>query len=115
MKVVMRSIMLVVLLLTTTYAFSEQSETDAREAYIRANYTKYEYQIPMRDGVKLFTSVYVPNDRKNAYPFMMQRTPYRVAPYGVSKYKKRLGPSEAFEKEGFIFVFQFSNLQLQSH
>ena len=106
MKVVMRSIMLVVLLLTTTYAFSEQSETDAREAYIRANYTKYEYQIPMRDGVKLFTSVYVPNDRTNAYPFMMQRTPYRVAPYGVSKYKKRLGPSEAFEKEGFIFVFQ---------
>src|SRR5262249_19933375 len=28
--------------------------------YIRAHYTKYDYRIPMRDGIKLFTSVYVP-------------------------------------------------------
>jgi hypothetical protein len=27
---------------------------------VRAVYTKYEHLIPMRDGVKLFTSVYVP-------------------------------------------------------
>ena len=30
--------------------------------YTRAHYTKYDYRIPMRDGVKLFTSVYVPKD-----------------------------------------------------
>ena len=29
---------------------------------VRARYTKYEYRIPMRDGVKLFTAVYVPKD-----------------------------------------------------
>ena len=32
--------------------------------YARANYTKYEYRIPMRDGVKLFTAVYVPKDAR---------------------------------------------------
>ena len=31
-------------------------------AYVRENYTKFEYRIPMRDGVKLFTSVYIPKD-----------------------------------------------------
>jgi len=34
----------------------------ARAAFIRENYTKFDYHIPMRDGVKLFTSVYVPKD-----------------------------------------------------
>ncbi|PYT11437.1 MAG: hypothetical protein DMG59_26415, partial [Acidobacteria bacterium] len=31
-------------------------------AFVRENYSKYEYRIPMRDGVKLFTSVYIPKD-----------------------------------------------------
>ncbi|MBR7784635.1 hypothetical protein KDM89_21110, partial [Undibacterium sp. LFS511W] len=43
---------------------------------VRERYTKYEYQIPMRDGVKLFTVVYVPKDSSQTYPFLMQRTPY---------------------------------------
>jgi uncharacterized protein len=30
--------------------------------FIRANYTKFEYRIPIRDGVKLFASVYIPKD-----------------------------------------------------
>ena len=106
MKMVMRSIMLLMVLFTIGNAYAEQKTESPREAYIRANYTKYEYQIPMRDGVKLFTSVYIPNDDTKKYPFMMQRTPYRVAPYGADKYKSKLGPSEAFEHEGFIFVFQ---------
>ncbi len=72
----------------------------------RARYTKYDYRIPMRDGVKLFTSVYVPKDTSQSYPFMMQRTPYSVGPYGVDNYKATLGPSEHFTKEGFIFVYQ---------
>ena len=85
---------------------ADEKKPDPRAEYIRANYSKYEYQIAMRDGVKLFTSVYVPNDDSQSYPIMMQRTPYRVAPYGSNKYKKKLGPSESFEQDGFIFVFQ---------
>lgn len=106
MKMVIRSVMLLMVLFAVNNAYAEQKDENPREAYIRANYTKYEYQIPMRDGVKLFTSVYIPIDDTKKYPIMMQRTPYRVAPYGADKYKAKLGPSEAFEQEGFIFVFQ---------
>lgn len=74
--------------------------------YIRANYTKYEYQIPMRDGVKLFTSVYVPKDDAQTYPMMLIRTPYSVAPYGADKYPDALRPSAQFVKSGYIFVNQ---------
>src|SRR3982750_1766370 len=62
--------------------------------FIKSHYTKYEFQIPMRDGKRLFTSVYVPKDTSQAWPIMMSRTPYSVAPYGVENYKSNLGPSE---------------------
>ena len=106
MKTITNRLLLLFVLVTSFSALAADKKIDPRADYIRANYTKYEYQIPMRDDVKLFTSVYVPNDDSKTYPMMFQRTPYRVAPYGADKYKTRLGPSEDFEKEGFIFVFQ---------
>ena len=74
--------------------------------YVRAHYTKYEFQIPMRDGKKLFTAVYVPKDATQKYPIMLLRTPYSVGPYGSDSYPGALGPSEKFAKEGFIFAYQ---------
>jgi putative CocE/NonD family hydrolase len=74
--------------------------------YIKANYTKYEYQIPMRDGVKLFTCVYSPKDMSEKWPIMFDRTPYSVSPYGEDNYKTSLGPSELFAKDKYIFVYQ---------
>lgn len=71
----------------------------------RSKYTKYDYRIPMRDGIKLFTSVYVPKDKTQTYPFLLERTPYSIGPYGVDNYRSPI-QSEAFEKEGFIFVYQ---------
>ena len=73
---------------------------------VKANYTKYEYRIPMRDGTKLFTAVYAPKDTSHPYPMLMSRTPYSVGPYGVDRYKDNLGPSPFFAKEGYIFVYQ---------
>ncbi len=73
---------------------------------IRGHYTKYEYRIAMRDGVTLFTAVYVPKDSSKPYPFLMNRTPYSVSPYGVDKYPPRLGPSHEFAEAGYIFVNQ---------
>ena len=83
-----------------------QEKPAPEEDYVKAHYTKYEYRIPMRDGVHLFTSVYVPKDISQSYPFMIDRTPYSVAPYGEDQYKKNLGPSDEFEKAGYIFVYQ---------
>lgn len=74
--------------------------------YVKANYTKYEFRIPMRDGKRLFTSVYVPKDSTQTYPILLNRTPYSVAPYGVDKYRPSLGPNELFQKSGYIFVNQ---------
>lgn len=77
------------------------------EDYVRSHYTKYEYRIPMRDGKRLFTAVYVPKDAAGGpYPFLMERTPYSVAPYGEDQYPSHLGPSDEFEKSGYIFVYQ---------
>jgi putative CocE/NonD family hydrolase len=74
--------------------------------YVKAHYTKYEYQIPMRDGIRLFTAVYVPKDDSQTYPIMLKRTPYSVRPYGADQYPSKLGPSSLFGKEGYIFVYQ---------
>lgn len=74
--------------------------------YIRENYTKIERLIPMRDGVKLFTSIYIPKNQSQKYPIVLNRTPYSVAPYGEDKYKTSLGPSRLFIREGYIFVYQ---------
>jgi hypothetical protein len=79
---------------------------DTRSDYIRTTYTKFEYRIPMRDGTRLFTAVYRPTDISKKYPILMLRTPYSVGPYGAERYRAALGPSESYEKEGFIFVFQ---------
>jgi uncharacterized protein len=77
--------------------------------FVRENYTKFEYRIPMRDGIKLFTSVYIPKDaftEGRKYPIMLLRTGYNVAPYGLEQYRANLGPSEMFAREKFIFVYQ---------
>ena len=76
------------------------------ESEIKARYTKFEFRVPMRDGARLFTAVYVPKDQSRTYPLLLVRTPYSVGPYGVDAYPSRLGPSEHFSKEGFIFVYQ---------
>jgi putative CocE/NonD family hydrolase len=74
--------------------------------YIRSNYTKYEYRIPMRDGVKLFTAVYVPKSSSEAYPILLNRTPYSLRPYGPDRYRESFGGSEKFAREGYIFAYQ---------
>jgi uncharacterized protein len=91
-------------------------EAGKSAAEIRARYTKYELRIPMRDGAKLFTAVYVPKDAapSKTYPFLIERTPYSVGPYGADNYPKRLGPARSFVADGFIFVYQDVRGRFQS-
>ncbi|MFL5245349.1 MAG: CocE/NonD family hydrolase [Gemmataceae bacterium] len=85
---------------------SSKESRDKTLAEIKAAYTKYEYRIPMRDGQRLFTSVYVPKDQSQKYPILLSRTPYTVRPYGADQYRDNLGPSPLFAKSGYIFVYQ---------
>ncbi|HET9786574.1 MAG TPA: CocE/NonD family hydrolase, partial [Pyrinomonadaceae bacterium] len=94
---------LYLLLVSILSAGAARSQSDAE---VKAHYQKSEQMIQMRDGVKLFTSIYVPRDTSKKYPIMLSRTPYSVAPYGPDLYRTALGPSPLFQNEGFIFVYQ---------
>jgi len=94
-----------VLFITLFFAPADDAAAQGLD-YIKAHYTKYEYRIPMRDGKKLFTSVYVPKDDSKRYPLLLMRTPYSVQPYGVDRYKSDLDPSPLFGKSGYIFAYQ---------
>lgn len=83
---------------------SPQQQELAR--YVRQNYTKREVMIAMRDGVKLFSAIYEPKERGKKYPILINRTPYRASPYGADNFKRSLGPSDLFTREGYIFVYQ---------
>jgi putative CocE/NonD family hydrolase len=74
--------------------------------YVKANYTKYEYRIPMRDGAKLFTAVYVPKNATAKHPILLTRTPYSCQPYGADQYKGDVGPSAHFGKAEYIVAYQ---------
>jgi uncharacterized protein len=99
----MRSLLLNLCLFWPALLLAQPADT-----YVRDNYTKYEYKIPMRDGTKLHTAVYVPKDASatTKYPMMMQRTCYSVDPYGLDKYEQQLGPSPTLQKDKYIFVYQ---------
>lgn len=88
--------------------FTTVSSSFAEDFDIRTNYDKAEYEITMRDGVKLHTVVYTPKDQSEQYPILLKRTPYSAKPYGANEFHKSnaLAPSEEFLKDGYIFVVQ---------
>ncbi len=73
--------------------------------FLREHYTKREVYIPMRDGVRLFTAIYMPKDRSKTYPILLRRTPYSCAPYGAEAYPSRMHNSHLV-RSGYIFVVQ---------
>ncbi len=73
--------------------------------YIHEHYDKKEVYITMRDGVRLFTSIYSPKDKSRSYPMIMTRTPYDIEP-DKEKYSSRLVNYMHLLKEGYIIVMQ---------
>ena len=95
-----------VLLVTVALMLGAPPQRTEDANAVRGEYTKFEFEIPMRDGLKLFTAVYVPKDSSQSYPIMLERTPYGVEPYGVDRYPSYLGPSDDFRRSGYIFAYQ---------
>lgn len=74
---------------------------------IEPGYSKAEYYIPMRDGVKLYTAVFTPGDTTQDYPILMLRTPYSLKPYGTDSFPYQVDRSSKYmADEKFIFVYQ---------
>ncbi len=72
---------------------------------VRANYSKSDVTIPVRDGVKLYTVIFTPRDTSRACPILLMRTPYSV-PYGPDAFPGSIGPSSRFAEGGYIVVYQ---------
>lgn len=83
------------------------AQTDQDSAWIRDNYTKMEQYIPMRDGIKLFTAVYMPKDKSEKHPILMNRTPYSCSPYGENNWRAFWGSHwKYYMRENYIIVIQ---------
>jgi putative CocE/NonD family hydrolase len=81
---------------------------DSDSAFARKQYVKAEYRIPMRDGVQLFTIVYVPKDASpdRRYPILLNRTPYAAGPYGPDSSRVPIGPNPFMMRERYIVAYQ---------
>jgi putative CocE/NonD family hydrolase len=98
-------------ILTATFVFIGTLSSAAHiraqgPQYLAEHYVKREYQIPMRDGARLFTAVYSPRDTTRTYPLLLFRTQSGVSPYGEDRFPQVLGPSPHFARAGYIFVYQ---------
>lgn len=85
--------------------FAQESLQDS--LWVHTNYTKTEYQIAMRDGVKLFTTVYRPKDTSEKHPILITRTPYTAKPYGAA-FNPNLWKTywKYYARENYIIVIQ---------
>ncbi|MEP7256541.1 MAG: CocE/NonD family hydrolase [Ferruginibacter sp.] len=88
-------------ILAATSSFAQDQNN-----FVKENYTKIDTTITMRDGIKLYTVIYIPKDETQLYPFLMERTPYSAGPYGKDNYPRGIGPNSELMKEKYIFVNQ---------
>ena len=95
------------LLLLLPFCFAAAAEGAIDRAWVERNYRKTEYRIPMRDGVRLHTTVYAPCDTAGRHPILLTRTPYSCRPYGA-EFSASLWKSflKLYLEEGYILVFQ---------
>ncbi len=99
----MKLLLRLVFIFLPLYSFSQNADS----IWIRNNYYKIERSIPMRDGVKLFTSIYIPKDSSERHPVLLTRTPYSCAPYGEDKFKAYWSSYlKQYCKEKYILVTQ---------
>lgn len=92
--------------LTTALLLFLSAGAFSQNAWVKENYTKLDTMISMRDGIKLYTVLYIPRDSSRQYPFLIERTPYSAGPYGYKEYPYRIGPDTILMKEKYIFVYQ---------
>jgi putative CocE/NonD family hydrolase len=96
-----------VLLLTVCLIFEGVYSQNPDSIWIVNNYTKMETRITMRDGVKLFTSVYMPKDVAQDHPILITRTPYSCEPYGEGTWRDFWNTyMKTYFREGYVMVIQ---------
>jgi uncharacterized protein len=94
------------LLFSVSVVGAAEQAADTNAVWLAEHYTKYEHRIPMRDGVRLLTRVYVPKDDSQSWPIILTRTPYALKPYGSENYNDPSGSFRTLAKDKFILVTQ---------
>ena len=77
------------------------------EAATPEQYRKSEHRVAMRDGCRLFVSVYAPEGQAEKAPILLMRTPYSCSPYGSEMsgfLKDKI--YKPYVEAGYIFAFQ---------
>ena len=100
-----RKMLVILLLLRSCVGVVGAQEPKTARPDLTKLFAKQEVMIPMRDGVKLHTEIYVPIDVKEPLPIFMERSPYGIsaADRGHSPILFRYSDMWA---DGYIFVFQ---------
>ena len=95
-----------ILVFFSLFSIAQTNTLDS--AWVRDNYYKWERLIPMRDGKKLFTAIYIPKDTTEKHPFLLKRTPYSSAPYGEQNFPATFWDSyyRLYLRENYIMVVQ---------
>ena len=73
---------------------------------LKQKYNKQEVYITMRDGVRLFTSIYTPKNTSVAHPILMNRTPYNIEPGGPDSFNYFMQLYERYTSDDYIMVYQ---------
>ncbi|MBA4322768.1 MAG: hypothetical protein C0408_08125, partial [Odoribacter sp.] len=73
---------------------------------LKQKYDKQEVYITMRDGVKLFTSIYTPKNLSATHPVLLNRTPYNSEPGGPGNFNFFMQLYGRYTEEEYIMVFQ---------
>jgi len=76
------------------------------EEGLKQKYDKQEIYITMRDGVRLFTSIYTPKNSTVNHPILLNRTPYNIEPRGADSYNYFLQIYRRYVEEEYIMAFQ---------
>jgi uncharacterized protein len=101
----MRYLLFLLIIVVTLRGISQVSDN---EKWVKDHYYKMERMIPMRDGIKLFTAIYLPRDSSQKSPVIFLRTPYSCSPYGEDKFNSSLSTPYFFKylQNGYIIAFQ---------
>ncbi len=89
---------LIVATLSFAVAFQSGAQQEAGQAFEMTR-----AMIPMRDGVKLNTNIFIPKNAAGPLPILLERTPYN-APEAMRGWAQ--SRNEALIRDGYIFVFQ---------
>ena len=98
----MKKLYLLVFLFIPFFTFAQNADS----AWFVNNYIKKEVSIPVRDGIKLFTSIYQPKDQSEKHPILITRTPYSCSPYGKEYRQFWRSFMMKYLREGYVLVIQ---------